>query len=169
MMFSYHKLVLWHSHECNFAKILQISSLISMAQDCSNSIANALELLQSCAKPWIWVWKALIPDNSYITHGGANEFTCYFDYPLLQVCLHNVEDVKPIQAKCVPKYLNHLQTSFNHLPDAVAPMEIILRILVKGCRRLAARETRGCIRLRESAALVLSLFYKCPQYQPSVP
>ena len=24
----------------------------SLAQDCSNAIANALELLQSCAKPW---------------------------------------------------------------------------------------------------------------------
>ena len=27
--------------------------LDSLAQDCSNSIANALELLQSCTKPWI--------------------------------------------------------------------------------------------------------------------
>ena len=26
-----------------------------LVQDCSNSIANALELLQSCTKPLIWV------------------------------------------------------------------------------------------------------------------
>ena len=26
----------------------------SLAQDCSNSIANALELLQSCTNPSIW-------------------------------------------------------------------------------------------------------------------
>ena len=33
-----------------------------LAQDCSNSIANALELLQSCAKPSICL--ALIYDRS---------------------------------------------------------------------------------------------------------
>ena len=27
-----------------------------LAQDCSNSIANALELLQSCTKPSTWYW-----------------------------------------------------------------------------------------------------------------
>ena len=27
-----------------------------LVQDCSNSIANALELLQSCAKPSRWQW-----------------------------------------------------------------------------------------------------------------
>ena len=31
-----------------------IFHLNGLVQDCSNSIANALELLQSCTKPWIW-------------------------------------------------------------------------------------------------------------------
>ena len=34
-----------------------------LAQDCSNSIANALELLQSCAKPSVWfksIWETLL-------------------------------------------------------------------------------------------------------------
>ena len=30
------------------------ASIDCLVQDCSNSIANALELLQSCTKPWLW-------------------------------------------------------------------------------------------------------------------
>ena len=41
-----------------------------IAQDCSNSIANALESPQSCAEPAIWhmfVWYVLVPPEQ---HGG---------------------------------------------------------------------------------------------------
>ena len=34
--------------------IISRYNIDGLVQDCSNSIANALELLQSCTKPWIW-------------------------------------------------------------------------------------------------------------------
>ena len=34
---------------------LNLNDIDGLVQDCSNSIANALELLQSCTKPSIWV------------------------------------------------------------------------------------------------------------------
>ena len=37
-----------------------------LVQDCSNSIANALELLQSCTKPSIWTWKLTSIENSIV-------------------------------------------------------------------------------------------------------
>ena len=40
------------------------------AQDCSNSIANALELLQSCTKPSIWCSWTVLPK---VNIGAANE------------------------------------------------------------------------------------------------
>ena len=39
--------------------ILPVSS--GLAQGCSISIANILEILQSCAKPLIWSWNPLMP------------------------------------------------------------------------------------------------------------
>ena len=40
----------------------------ALMQDCSNSTANALELLQSCTKPSIWGWTKMmvISDSLYI-------------------------------------------------------------------------------------------------------
>ena len=35
------------------------SDFDGLKQDCSNSIANALELLQSCTKPSIWGYPSL--------------------------------------------------------------------------------------------------------------
>ena len=35
-----------------------------LVQDCSNSIANALELLQSCTKPWYMLTIPKCPPNS---------------------------------------------------------------------------------------------------------
>ena len=37
-------------------KTLRIGYFDGFMQDCSNSIANALELLQSCTKPSIWIF-----------------------------------------------------------------------------------------------------------------
>ena len=40
-----------------------------LVQDCSNSIANALELLQSCTKPSIYVsvnWDSIGPSSTYL-------------------------------------------------------------------------------------------------------
>ena len=44
----------WHSHKpfSQWQENLQIDSLV---QDCSNSSANALQLLQSCTKPSKWI------------------------------------------------------------------------------------------------------------------
>ena len=45
-----------------------------LEQDCSNSIANMLELLQSCTKPLICTWKTLsqiIIDNYLILNAGV--------------------------------------------------------------------------------------------------
>ena len=39
-------------HKCNRFYNVQIDGLV---QNCSNSIANALELLQSCTKPSKWL------------------------------------------------------------------------------------------------------------------
>ena len=36
------------------AMISHNGEIDGLVQDCSNSIANALELLQSCTKPWKW-------------------------------------------------------------------------------------------------------------------
>ena len=43
----------------NSALLLEVEIkyfLSGLVQDCSNPIANALELLQSCTKPFIWPW-----------------------------------------------------------------------------------------------------------------
>ena len=44
----------------NSALLLEVEIkyfLSGLVQDCSNPIANALELLQSCTKPFIWPWR----------------------------------------------------------------------------------------------------------------
>ena len=38
----------------NFCHLIWYQYINGLVQDCSNSIANALELLQSCTKPSIW-------------------------------------------------------------------------------------------------------------------
>ena len=47
---------LWRKLQWNFNQITIIfkskNKVAGLAQDCSNSIVNALELLQSCTKPW---------------------------------------------------------------------------------------------------------------------
>ena len=43
---------------------ISLSYLDGLVQDCSNSIANALELLQSCTKPLIHVLAAEIYDKT---------------------------------------------------------------------------------------------------------
>ena len=44
--------------KCAWASFEYRTYINGFMQDCSNSIANALELLQSCTKPWIWAcWK----------------------------------------------------------------------------------------------------------------
>ena len=56
---NYHQRGIGQSTEGNFL-ILQgilILDIDGLVQDCSNSIAKALELLQSCTKPLIWAWK----------------------------------------------------------------------------------------------------------------
>ena len=56
---------------------LQINGLV---QDCSNSIANALELLQSCTEPSIWY-------RHHISHGTLSEdISCQAVYSNLLVC-----------------------------------------------------------------------------------
>ena len=54
LLFFYIYIVLFmmnfQTNERNY--INQLSNGGYKTQDCSNSIANALELLQSCAKPW---------------------------------------------------------------------------------------------------------------------
>ena len=45
-------------------KIIWLTTHDDLAQDCSNSIANALELLQSCAKPSYYLLR------NYSFHGG---------------------------------------------------------------------------------------------------
>ena len=38
-------------------KATQIDQIDGLVQDCSNTIANALEFLQSCTKPSKWPWQ----------------------------------------------------------------------------------------------------------------
>ena len=45
-----------------------------LVQDCSNSSALAMELLQSCTKPSIWCWRQLLLDYNVcqkLLHGAA--------------------------------------------------------------------------------------------------
>ena len=37
-------------------QFLNINYIYGLVQDCSNSIANAMELLQSCTKPSVYVY-----------------------------------------------------------------------------------------------------------------
>ena len=39
---------------CIVIKFKDVANIDGLVQDCSNSIANALDLLQSCTKPLIW-------------------------------------------------------------------------------------------------------------------
>ena len=71
--------VLWHSSRA-MSKVplwvwnLQIDGLV---QDCSNSIANALELLQSCTKPSIFKLRATSPRSQWVNRHLT--FTTYLD------------------------------------------------------------------------------------------
>ena len=42
--------------EVNVIWSMESKYIDGLVQDCSNSFANALELLQSCTKPSIWGW-----------------------------------------------------------------------------------------------------------------
>ena len=56
----------------NFA-FFKINYINGLVQDCSNSIANAMELLQPCIKPYIWSrWKLYLispcPTGIFMQH-----------------------------------------------------------------------------------------------------
>ena len=46
-------LIMIHGNKGIYIYIYQ-DHIDDLVQDCSNSIANALELLQSCSKPWLY-------------------------------------------------------------------------------------------------------------------
>ena len=47
------------SFDCYQNKNFHYNDIDGLAQDCSNSSALAMELMQSCAKPSIWSWDRL--------------------------------------------------------------------------------------------------------------
>ena len=51
-LYMYVTIFMWYASADN--GILKLDC-VGLAQDCSNSIANALELLQSCTKASIWL------------------------------------------------------------------------------------------------------------------
>ena len=65
----------WLSDNLN-DEISELDYFDGLVQDCSNSIGNALELLQSCTKPSIW-WNGFILQN----HSRKNAFF-WSDYEL---------------------------------------------------------------------------------------
>ena len=47
------------------------------AQDCSNSIADALELLQSCVKPYVFFrWKDASYKNEWMNYCKVSNISC---------------------------------------------------------------------------------------------
>ena len=50
-----------------YLKIFNIFHIGGLVQDCSNSIANALELLQSCTKPSLWFINTLRLGDAYVS------------------------------------------------------------------------------------------------------
>ena len=60
-------------------EVLYIDGLV---QDCSNSIANALELLQSCTKPSTWPYDGLVQErhNSILTYWSYIFLTLIHQY-----------------------------------------------------------------------------------------
>ena len=55
-----------------------------LVQDCSNSIANTLELLQSCSKPSIWCWWMVI-NLIFIKKDEPNPFKISLNQALIIV------------------------------------------------------------------------------------
>ena len=66
----------------------------TLEQDCSNSIANALELLQSCAMPSIWC--TMIID---IVSGISVDHGCYND-TLAQDCSNSIANALELLQSC---------------------------------------------------------------------
>ena len=62
----YHSLQLLVHYACFLPQQHSYMHIAGLVQDCSNSIANAMELLQSCTKPWYdkpclkWSWVCII-------------------------------------------------------------------------------------------------------------
>ena len=54
---------------------LQYHQLEGLVQDCSNSIANALELLQSCTEPSIWPILFASRNGDEFCHWVAAEYS----------------------------------------------------------------------------------------------
>ena len=63
------------------------------ALDCSNSIADALELLQSCTKPLIWC-----VDEGMMTK--LLFYSCYFVFTFFYIYINNYYVVKQLYLLC---------------------------------------------------------------------
>ena len=74
--------------------VLVWGEIDGLVQDCSNSIANALELLQSCTKPSIWWFNTLRPEQNQ-WHFTENTFKMHFLKDIFHILIK-------ISLKCIP-------------------------------------------------------------------
>ena len=106
-------LAMFFTYETVWMKKLQIDGSV---QDCSNSIANALELLQSCTKPstlssrMVWVRSILIVINSMRTRPGH--------FSKSPICSRsNSNRQTPSHSFMVSSECSHLSTYFSDMVD----------------------------------------------------
>ena len=80
-----HQLTSHYLKECSAMHDLQWH-MKGLVQDCSNSIALAMELLQSCAKPSIWCNLAIMNNKSMFSHPCCLQTSLYDT--LMKILVH---------------------------------------------------------------------------------
>ena len=120
-----------HSHQ--FGNFLWIRLIDGLVQDCNNSIANALELLQSCTNPSIWScdpfrlqWKLLswwceisnIAEENLLWQRN-NRMTIFLpQWPLLQLETFTVKETADSSSsghqRTTEIYISHTFTFYSH-------------------------------------------------------
>ena len=107
---------IWRVHMISFPTGMQLlvehrlghsidqNQIDGWVQDCSNSIANALDLLMSCTKPSIWFWSSTVCDihaappacpRSWCSEEGYSVSHC--GMVIIVVCTGNETDYHPSQ------------------------------------------------------------------------
>ena len=72
-----------------------------LVQNCSNPIANALGLLQSCTKPSISCWITLLGDETVKSQAlYPNQFTPGIRTIRVVECQRRVSQIRALQAAC---------------------------------------------------------------------